>query len=161
MKHLVDDRFDDIGAAITNNSQDIDLNIINTNQKTPKPATFISPSTQPISNLSQALDDENEEEIEWHKTDDEDQEGNTEQGLDTNQGLDTSSLYNTLQPRSGTPHIQETSATVTPIISSALSRCKSGVLKDLTESLKEIGIAKNKRKQLYDAAIQKTQQFEI
>ena len=72
MKHLVDNRFDNIGAAITNSSQDINLDIINTNRKTPKPATSIPLSTQPVSDPSQTLDDESEEEIELDKTDDKD-----------------------------------------------------------------------------------------
>ena len=44
MKHLVDDRFDNIGAGITNSGQDIDLDVMNTNRKTPKPAILIPPS---------------------------------------------------------------------------------------------------------------------
>lgn len=64
MKHLVDDQFDDIGAPITNSGQNIDLNVMNTNQKTPKPATSILPSIQSIFNPSQILDNKIEEEIE-------------------------------------------------------------------------------------------------
>lgn len=41
MKHLPDDQFDDISTVIINNSQDIDLDIMNTNQKTCKSATHI------------------------------------------------------------------------------------------------------------------------
>lgn len=52
MKYLVDDRFNDIGAAITNSGQDIDLVVMNTNRKILKPATPIPPSTQPISDPS-------------------------------------------------------------------------------------------------------------
>ena len=50
---------------------------------------------------------------------------------------------------------------MTPTLGSALSRRKPGVLEDLTEGLKEIGIAKNKWKELHDVATQKTRQFEI
>lgn len=113
MKHLVDDRFDDIGAAITNSGEDIDLDAMNTNQKTFKSATPLPPS-QSFPDPSQAIDDENEEKIEWEKTDDEDQEGNIEQSADT------SSLRNTPQPRSATPHSQGTG--VTPTVGSVISR---------------------------------------
>ena len=41
IKHSVDDQFNDIGTAITNSGQDIDLHIMHTNRKTPKPATPI------------------------------------------------------------------------------------------------------------------------
>ena len=43
MKHLFDDRFDDIGTAITNNGQDINLDVININRKILKPTTPIPP----------------------------------------------------------------------------------------------------------------------
>lgn len=41
MKKLVDDQFDNIGAVITNNGEDIVINIINTNKKIPK-SIFLS-----------------------------------------------------------------------------------------------------------------------
>lgn len=50
---------------------------------------------------------------------------------------------------------------MTPTVGSALSRRKPGVLGDLTEGLKEIGMAKNKRKEFHDVAIHKTRRFEI
>lgn len=46
------------------------------------------------------------------------------------------------QPRSAMPHFQGTG--IIPIVSSALSYCKPGILEDLTDDMKEIGIAKNK-----------------
>lgn len=63
---------DDIDTVITNNGQDINLDIMNTNQKIPKPASLIPPSIQPISDLRQVLNNENEEKIEWDKTDNKD-----------------------------------------------------------------------------------------
>ena len=154
MKNLVDDRFDDIGAAITNSGEDIDLDVMNTNRKTSKSATPLLPS-QPPFDPNLAADNENEDEIEWEKTDNEDQDGNNEQGTD-NLSL------NTPQPpatRSGKPHFQDTS--ITPTVGSAISRRRPGVLGDLTDGLKEIGIAKNKRKELNNAATQETQRIEI
>lgn len=62
MKHLVNDRFDDIGAAITNSGEDIDLDVMNTNRKTFKLATPMP--SQPTPDPSQAIDNENKEEIE-------------------------------------------------------------------------------------------------
>ncbi len=50
-------------------------------------------------------------------------------------------MHNIPQPRSATPHSQRPS--VTPAVGSAISHRKQGVLEDLTDSLKEIGIAKN------------------
>lgn len=50
---------------------------------------------------------------------------------------------------------------MTTTLNSALSQHKPGVLGDLTESLKEIDMAKNKQKGLYDAATHKTQRFKI
>ncbi len=44
MKNLVDNRFDNIGAAITNSGEDINIDIMNTNKKTPE---SIPPSTPP------------------------------------------------------------------------------------------------------------------
>lgn len=116
MKHLVDDRFDDIGAAITNIGEDIDLDVMNTNRKTSKSATSLFPS-QPPFDPNLAADNKDEEEIEWEKPDNENQDGNNEQG--------TNNLsLNTLQPpatRSGTPHSQGTS--ITPTVGSAISCC--------------------------------------
>lgn len=64
MKYLVDNKFNDIGAVITNSSKNIDLDIMNTNQKTPKhEAIPISSSIQFFPNSNQILDNENEEEI--------------------------------------------------------------------------------------------------
>ena len=154
MKLLVDDRFDDIGAAITNSGEAIDLDVMNTNRKTSKSATPLLPS-QPPFDPNLAADNENEEEIEWEKTDDENQDGNNKQGTD-NLSLNTPQSPAT---RSGTPYSQGTS--ITPTVSSAISRRRPGVLRDLTDSLKEIGIAKNKQKKLNDAAMQETQRIEI
>lgn len=53
MKHLVNDQFDDISVAITNNAQDMNLDIINTHWKILQPATLILPSTKTFSNSSQ------------------------------------------------------------------------------------------------------------
>lgn len=63
MKHLVYDQFDDISAAITNSGEDIDLDVMNTNRKTSKPATPL-PSSQPFPDPNQAMDSENKKEIE-------------------------------------------------------------------------------------------------
>ena len=41
MKLLVNDRLDDIGAAITNNGEDINLDVMNTNQKNSKSAMLL------------------------------------------------------------------------------------------------------------------------
>lgn len=91
--------------------------------------------SQPPLDPNPAEDDENEEGIEWKKTDDEDQDGNNGQGADD-------PLLNTPQPtmtKSTTPH---SNGTVTPNVGSAISRRKPGVLGDLTDGLKEIGVAK-------------------
>ena len=50
---------------------------------------------------------------------------------------------------------------MTPNIGSAISYCRLGILGDLTDGLKEIGIAKKKRKELYNAATQKTRRIKI
>lgn len=146
---LVDDQFDDIGAAITNSGEAINLDVMNTNRKTSKSATPLLP-LQPPFNPNLATDNKNEEEIEWEKTDDEDQDGNNKQGTD-NPSFNMPQL---LPTRSGTPHSQGTS--ITPTVGSAISCRRPDVLGDLTDSLKKIGIAKNKRKELNDAATQKT-----
>ena len=62
MKYLVDDQFDNMGVAITNNGEDIDLDVINTNQKISKPATFMP--LQPTPDHNQAINDENKKKIE-------------------------------------------------------------------------------------------------
>ena len=61
--------------------------------------------------------------------------------------------------RSGTLHFQ--GINVTLIVDSAISYCWSGVLRDLINSLKEIGIAKNKQKELNDPATQETWRIKI
>ena len=61
MKYLVNNQFDDISATITNSGEDIDLDVMNTNQKTSKLTTSIP--SQPIPDPSQAIDDKNKEEI--------------------------------------------------------------------------------------------------
>lgn len=75
MKNLVDDRFDDIEAAITNSGEDIDIDTMNTNRKTPE---SIPPSTSPRTTSGSyerenhnAPELQNEEDIEWEKTDNE------------------------------------------------------------------------------------------
>lgn len=75
MKLLVDDQFDDIGAAITKSGEDIDLDVMSTNRKPSKSTTLLLPS-QPPFDPNLAANNKNEEEIEWEKTDDEDQDGN-------------------------------------------------------------------------------------
>lgn len=60
-------------------------------------------------------------------------------------------MRNIPQPRSATPHFQRPSVTLT--VSSAIFCCKPGVLGDLIDGLKEIGIVKNKQKKLYNAAV--------
>lgn len=42
----------------------------------------------------------------------------------------------------------------------AQPRCKPGVITELSDSLKDVGIAKNNRKRLYDVGVQATQQKE-
>lgn len=144
MKYLVNNQFDDISATITNSGEDIDLDVMNTNQKTSKLTTSIP--SQPIPDPSQAIDDKNKEEIGQKKTNDEDLNRNIEQGA-----ANINSICNIPQPRSATPHSQGLS--MTSIVGSTISRCKPGVLRDQINSLKEIGIAKNKQKELYDAAV--------
>ncbi len=76
MNNLSDDRFDDIGAAITNTGEDVDLDVMNTFRKTPKSATSSAPQRQLSSDLGSENENEpeaeNDEGIEWEKTDDED-----------------------------------------------------------------------------------------
>ena len=75
MKNLVGDRFDEIGAAITNSGEDIEIDVMNTNQKTSKSISSTPscplPPPQPVSqegeNYDEA-DDKNEEDVEWGKT---------------------------------------------------------------------------------------------
>ena len=43
MKLLVDNQFDDIGVAITNSGEDIDLDVMNTNRKVLKPSSPLLP----------------------------------------------------------------------------------------------------------------------
>lgn len=54
--------------------------------------------------------------------------------------------------------IQRTSSPFNFLPSRFQSRRKTGVIAELSNSLKDVGIAKNNRKQLYDAGIQATQQ---
>ena len=42
-----------------------------------------------------------------------------------------------------------------------ISRRKPGVLGDLTEGLREIGVAKSKRKERHEAAVEETRCYEI
>ena len=75
MKNLVDDIFDDIGAAITNSGEDIDIDVINTNKKTSNSIPFIPSCPLPVSQEGENYsvpDNENEEDIEWEKIDNED-----------------------------------------------------------------------------------------
>lgn len=148
MKILVDNRFNDIGAAITNSGKDIDLDIMNTNRKTSKPSAPLLPlqlsSNTGNKDNNQQEDENNEDEVEWDKTDDEDRNPHFNSGTN---------FHNTPQPtelRSATPYF---TGTVTPNVGFAISRCRPGVLGDLTNGLKDLGVAKNKRKELYDAAI--------
>lgn len=47
MKLLVNDWFDDIGAIITNSGENIDLDMMNTNQNAFKPPALLLPSQLP------------------------------------------------------------------------------------------------------------------
>ncbi len=157
MKNLVDDQFDDIEAAITNSEKDIDIDIMNTNRKTPK---SILPSTPPCTTSGSyerenhnAPELENEEDIEWEKTDD-------ENPLDDNITPTEPSSSSTPQPsatRSNTPSASQ----ITSNIGSMISRRKPKVLRDLTDRLREIGIAKSKWKEHHEAAMEETCRYEI
>lgn len=156
MKNLVDDRFDDIGAAITNSGEDIDIDVMNTNRKTSKSIPSTPSCPPPVSQEGENYnvpDDENEEDIEWEKTDNEDD-------LEENINPAEPPLRNISQPtaRSITP---SSTGQITPNIGSIISRRKPGVLGDLTDGLKDIGMAKSKRKERHDAAIEETRRMEI
>lgn len=58
MKYLFDNKFNDIDIAITNNKKDIDLDVINRNQKTYKLLTLL-PISQYFLDLSQAINNKN------------------------------------------------------------------------------------------------------
>ena len=156
MKSLVDDCFDDIGAAITNSRKDIDIDVINTNRKISKfiPSTLSCPP--PVSQEGENYnvpDDENEEDIEWEKTDNEDDHEEKVNPAEL-------SLRNNSQPtaRSIT---QSSTRQITLNVGFIISRRKPGVLGDLTDGLKDIDMAKSKRKERHDAAIEETRRMKI
>ncbi len=156
MKSLVDDCFDDIGAAITNSRKDIDIDVINTNRKISKfiPSTLSCPP--PVSQEGENYnvpDDENEEDIEWEKTDNKDDHEEKVNPAEL-------SLRNNSQPtaRSIT---QSSTRQITLNVGFIISRRKPGVLGDLTDGLKDIDMAKSKRKERHDAAIEETRCMKI
>lgn len=65
-------------------------------------------------------------------------------------------MRNIAQLQSWTLHNHETSIIIILTISSDLSWCKANILKDLTEGLKKLNIAKNKQKKMHDIYIHKT-----
>ena len=156
MKNIMDDRFDDIGAAITNSGEDIDIDVMNTNRKTSKsiPSTPSCPPpvSQEVENYN-VPDDENEEDVEWGKTDNEDdheERANPTEPPPRNTSRPTA--------RSITP---SSTGQITPNVGSIISRRKPGDLGDLTDGLKDIGMAKSKRKEYHDAAMEETCRMEI
>lgn len=60
--------------------------------------------------------------------------------------------------RLSTPHFNDIA---TPNVGSVISCCKPGVLGDLIDGLKEIGVTKNKQKEVHNVAIEETQRIEI
>lgn len=89
----------------------------------------------------------NKEKIKWKKTDNKNQDENNEQ--------------NTNDPLFNIPKLTITRSTIlyfngtlSPHVSSAIFCYKPDILGDLINSLKKIGIAKNKRKKLYNIVMQ-------
>ncbi len=124
----MDYRFDDIGAAITNSGEDIDINVMNTNRKISKSILSTLSCPPPVSQEGENYnvpDDENKEDIKWKKTDNEDDhEENVNQAEPP--------LRYTSQPtaRSITP---SSTGKITPNVGFIISRRKPGVLGDLTD----------------------------
>ena len=101
---------------------------------------------------NQEKDENNEDEIEWDKTDNEDK------NLHFNPSADFHNILQPTEPRFATPY---STGIVIPNVGFAISRCRPGILGDLTDGLKDLGFAKNKQKELHDVVIQETCRLEI
>ncbi len=114
-ENLVDDRFDDIGGAITNSSDEVDLDIMSANRKTSKPSVLslkLPSSNHGNKNPDPVPENRKDEGIEWKRTDNEDEEKNNEQAADDFEDLLSNSSQANI-PRSATPYF---TGTITPIV---------------------------------------------
>ena len=138
MKELVGDRFDDIGAAISNSEMDVTLNTAQSGDRRHK-------DKDEGSGLEEILDNGDEE-------DDDLEEGEISQSNNALTTHRSSGTYNIpIRPASSPPPIQ------TP----GLVRRKSGVMSDLTEGLRQVATLKNERKRLHDMGVEDTKRLEI
>ncbi len=139
MKNLVDDRFDDIGAAMTNSGKNVDLDVMNSNRKTLKIAISSTQRQLPSYLGGENENDpeaENNKGIGWEKTDDEDADRDNRESMKILQILSQNKRY---------PNTARASTLIVTrnVTSNVISHRKLG---DLTDGLKNIDITKSKKK---------------
>lgn len=147
MRDMVGDRFDDIGAAITDSDGDVTLDPIQSGDR----RRTKGPELEEV--LNNGEDDEMDDDIE-------DRDRSPHHDHDTT----------TIQRSANTYTVPIRTTSPSPIVQPpGLSRRKSGIMSDLTEGLmsdlieglKEASAIKNERKKLHDKGIEETKRLEI
>lgn len=156
MKSMVEDRFDDIGAAITNSGGEIELDLMGKrksatpNEAESSQAPLLPSDTGPDGNLGNSPP--------WPTDDEEDEISNVE---------DLGSQQPSQFPVSGSAPSSSKKPAIRPSVSTFSShqngglRKKPAVLDQLTEGLEKVGVAKYERKRAFDAGVQETQRIKV
>ncbi|MCJ1263747.1 hypothetical protein MMC22_003617 [Lobaria immixta] len=146
MRDMIEDRFDDIGAAITNSRRDIALDAIQDGDRRRKEK---EPELEEV--LGKGDDDEMDNDV--------DEEKSTSSSPGTarrpSPHLNVERLAGTY--RLGTPLRPATP----PFGVSGPSCCRSGVMSGLTEELEKVGAFMNERKPLHNVEVEETKNLEI
>lgn len=157
MKNMVEDGFDDIGAAITNSRGEIELDLMGKQKSaTPNEAgSSQAPLLPPETGLNGNLDANSPP---W-PTDDEEEEISDVEDLESQQP----SQFPTLSPTSSSSKKSAHRPSVS-IFSSHPNgglRKKPAVLDQLTDGLEKVEVAKYERKEAFDAGVQKTERIKV
>lgn len=158
MKNMVEDRFDDIGAAITNSGGEIELDLMGGRKSAILDVD--NPPVPPLPPENMDLERNRENSPLWP----------TDNELEEDETSDVEELKSQETPRfpvsgpapsTGKKSAPKPSAPIFPNNSTGGLRKKPAVLDQLTEGLKEVGVAKYERKRAFDAGVQETERIKV
>lgn len=159
MKNMVKDKFDDIGAAITNIGGEIELDLMGGRKSAVPNDVGSSPvPLLPLENMDQERNRENSPPWPIDNKLKEDETSDVEE-LGSQKTLQF--LVLGLASGTGKKSAPKPSAPTFPSSSAGGLRKKSAVLDQLTEGLKEVGVAKYGRKKAFDASVQETERVKV
>lgn len=157
MKNMVEDRFDDIGAAITNSGGEIELDLMGKRKSaTPNEAgSSQAPLLPPDTSLDGNLDGNSPH---W-PTDNEEEEISDVEDLGSQQPSQFPAPGPT--PSSSKKSAHRSSVSTFSSHPNGGLRKKPAVLDQLTDGLEKVGVAKYERKRAFDAGVQETERIKV